>query len=70
MVCPFIDKELKGCAEVLNVNNVDLAMELCADNFVECEVFNRHYRKLTTFTLGQRILRKTTALYRKKEASV
>ena len=26
MVCPFIDKELKGCSDVLNMQHIDQAM--------------------------------------------
>ncbi len=64
MVCPFIDKELKGCNEVLNMQHIEQAMFLCADNFSECETFLRNYRKLN-FSILDMFRRGKTALTRK-----
>ncbi len=67
MVCPFIDKELKGCSDVLNMRNVEQAMLLCADNFTECETFLKNYRKLN-FSFRDMLRRGKTALTRKNPA--
>lgn len=64
MVCPFIDKELKGCGDVLNLQHIDQAMALCADNFTECENFLRNYRKIN-FSFRDILRRGKTRLTRK-----
>lgn len=59
MVCPFINQNLRGCSEILQLDNVEEAMERCADNFVSCPLFQKNYAKLDTRKLAG-VLRKTT----------
>ena len=63
MVCPFIDQNLRGCGDILRLGNVEEAMELCADNFVGCQLFHRNYGKAQSTLLD--VLRKTSALVRR-----
>ncbi len=63
-MCPFIEQNLKGCSDVLCLGNLDSAMELCADNFVACEVFAKNYAKLNS-SFRELLRRKTSDLLKR-----
>ena len=61
MVCPFIDHNLKGCGEVLTLDNVQAAMSLCSDNFVVCPLFRAKYAQ-QNLSITEKLRRQTTRL--------
>ena len=39
MNCPFINSDHSHCSEVLNMQHLDEAFDLCTNNFTMCPVF-------------------------------
>ena len=39
MECPYIDANLSGCSEILNIQNLDEAFALCISHFQNCLLY-------------------------------
>ncbi len=41
MECPFINKNFAKCSQVLNIQNLEGAYQMCTDNYHRCPIYRK-----------------------------
>ncbi|MCR4316718.1 MAG: hypothetical protein NUW37_10255 [Planctomycetes bacterium] len=46
MVCPFLEQNLRICKQNLRFDKMDVALEICMNNYTQCEIFKKKILKV------------------------